>query len=269
MLQNSHSPLIRALPGYNHLPRPVVPRVDSLLAGTLTPWHKHDWWQLSYALSGVLTLKTAQGSYMAPPQRAIWIPPGTLHEATNASLTEMRGLYIDIPLMSWAPDKCRVVQMTPLARELIVAVSNLPEDYDINGAAGRLTSVLIDQLSELPEVAFNLPMPTDPRLARICEELQAHPDDTRTMSAWGKLVGLSERSLTRLFADQTGLSFGDWRQRLRLLLALAGLERGEPVTHISMDSGYASPSAFIAAFRRNFGVTPTEMFRRRGEQTRE
>lgn len=260
MQQNRQPAVIRSLPDYRSLPRPVVARAELLRPGTLTPWHRHDWWQLTYALSGVLELETATGSFMAPPQRAIWIPPGTEHKATNTAPTEMRSLYIDSQLMQTAPSRCRVVSITPLARELIVATCQLPSDYSEQGAAGRLIGVLVDQLLELPEVAFNLPMPTDPRLTRICAALQATPDDTRDMVAWGKEAGLSERSLARLFKQQTGLSFGDWRQRLRLLLALAALERGERVTHVALDSGYASPSAFIAAFRRNFGMTPMEMF---------
>lgn len=261
MSQNSHPVRVRALPSYRDLPRPVVPRVDSLLPGTLTPWHRHDWWQLSYAVSGLLALETERESFMAPPQRAIWIPPGLHHKATNVSHTEMRSLYIATALMDWAPARCRVIAISPLVRELIVAISALPADYDMAGAEGRLAQVLVDQLAQMPEVAFNLPMPGDPRLAKICAALQREPEDSRTIADWGKLAGLSERSLTRLFMQQTGLSFGDWRQRLRLLVALEGLEKGHPVTRVALDSGYASPSAFIAAFRRAFGVTPTEMFR--------
>ena len=265
MSQNSQPTFIRTLPAYRSLPRPVVARVDSLRPGTLTPWHHHDWWQLTYAVSGVLAVETSGESFMAPPQRAIWIPPGLQHKATNVSRTEMRSLYIDSALMTWAPPRCRVIAISPLVRELIVAVSALPDDYDVAEAAGRLVRVLVDQLSSMHEVAFNLPMPAEPRLAKICAALQLAPDDSRTISEWGRLIGLSEPSLTRLFMQQTGLSFGDWRQRLRLLVALGGLEQGRPVTRVALDSGYASPSAFIAAFRRAFGVTPTEMFKQHTE----
>lgn len=260
MQQNRQTEYVRTLPDYRTLPRPIVARVELLRPGALTPWHKHDWWQLAYALSGVLSLSTAHSSFMAPPQRAIWIPPGTIHKASNATPTEMRSLYIDQRLMDWAPARCRVVTITPLVRELIVATCALPTEYDEQGPPGRLLGVLIDQLAELPEASFNLPMPTDARLNRICAALQESPDDNRSMAAWGKEVGLSERSLARLFMQQTGFSFGDWRQRLRLLLALTALESGERVTRVALDSGYASPSAFIAAFKRNFGMTPMEMF---------
>ena len=102
----------------------------------------------------------------------------------------------------------------------------------------------------------------DARLQRLCAAIQATPDDGRTLAQWGRDVGLTERSLARLFVKETGLSFGDWRLRLRMLLSLGALENGESVTRAALDMGYASTSAFIAAFRRSFGVTPREMFLR-------
>ncbi|MDQ7988996.1 MAG: helix-turn-helix transcriptional regulator [Candidatus Dactylopiibacterium sp.] len=260
MSQNGQHIIIRSIPRFRQLPRPVVARVESLLPGSLTPWHDHDWWQLSWAYSGLVELQTRAGSFMAPPSRAIWIPPHTEHQAANVAHTEMRSLYVASALMSWAPPRCRVVTMSPLVRELIVRFSTLPADYASEGPNGRLIAVLVDELSALEEVAFDLPMPADARLLRVCHALQAAPDDARTLAAWAALAGLSERSLTRLFMEQTGMSFGDWRQRLRLLLSLTALGRGERVTRVALDAGYASPSAFIAAFRRSFGMTPTEMF---------
>lgn len=262
MSRNGQTPLIRSVPSYPDLPRPLVARIETLPPGSLTPWHGHSWWQLTWAISGVVNLQTRHASYMAPPQRAILIPPRIEHQAWNASHTEMRSLYVANDLMGWAPaDRCKVLEISPLVRELIVAFSALPPDFQVEGPNERLIAVLIDCLAGLPEVAFDLQMPEDPRLARICESLQTHPDDTRTMAEWGRVAGVSERSLARLFLTQTGMSFGEWRQRLRLLLALTALERGEKVSNVALDAGYASASAFIAAFRRNFGVTPSAMFR--------
>jgi len=261
MPQNSHPIHLRTLPDYSELPRPVVTRVESLRPDSQTPWHTHPWWQLAYALTGVLSIETAHGSFMAPPQRAILIPPGTEHKAINVSQVEMRSLYLQDRLMHWAPARCRVIEISPLVRELIVASGSFPPDYDIWGPEGRLIQVLVDQLAQMQEVAFNLPMPTDARLVRICSSLQLTPDNPRTLIEWGREVGLSDRSLTRLFMQQTGMSFGDWRQRLRLLVALGSLENGEQVTRVALDCGYASASAFIAAFRKTFGITPTHMFR--------
>lgn len=264
MAENRHSgrpgSIERSIPALTALPRPVLSRAESLPAGSHTRLHAHDWAQFSYALSGVLEVRTVQASFMAPPQRAIWVPAGVEHVVTTSTPTEMRSLYISESALQMVPPTCRVLTVTPLLRELIVALSRFPVEYDEAGAAGRLVAVLFDELQGLEELELNLPLPRDRRLQQLCAGLQTHPDDRRTLDEWGGVLGLSARSLARLFQQETGMSFGQWRLRLRLLLALGALEQGESVTRVALDSGYESTSAFIAAFRDVFGVTPRTMF---------
>jgi AraC-like DNA-binding protein/quercetin dioxygenase-like cupin family protein len=247
----------RARPQLDRLPRPVLARVETLAAGSWTAPHRHRWGQLSYAVQGVLRVGTAAGSFIAPPQRAVWVPAGVEHAVQTGASAEMRSLYIDA---AGLPADCRVLGVTPLVRELILAVCALPEHYDEAGAEGRLVAVLLDQLAQLQPVALDLPLPTDARLQRLCAALQADPADQRTWAQWGHEVGLSERSLVRLFQRQTGLAPGVWRRRLRLLLALSPLAAGAKVSAVAADCGYASVSAFIVAFSAEFGVTPAQMF---------
>lgn len=262
MPQNGHFAIRRAIPQLRRLPRPVFARAESLSGSSWAPAHRHDWVQLSYAVSGVLAVRTSAGSFIAPPQRAIWVPAGIEHEVTTSARAEMRSLYVQRGACARQEDACEVLEVTPLARELIVAASGLKPEYDEGGPQGRLVAVLLDEIAALRAVAFNLPMPADARLQRLCAALQAAPDDGRTLAQWGREVGLTERSLARLFVKETGFSFGDWRLRLRLLLSLGALEGGDSVTRVALDMGYASTSAFIAAFRRSFGLTPREMFSR-------
>lgn len=258
----------RALPALKAgLPRAVLARVESLPAGSWTAVHSHPWAQLSYAVEGVLQVHTAAGQFMAPPERAIWVPPDLPHEVLTAGPAEMRSLYIDATALRGSPlgqaRSCRVLDISLLARELILAVCALPSDYDEHGAPGRLVNVLLDQLAQLPTASLDLPLPTDARLLRLCEALQADPADRRTLAEWGREIGLSERSMVRLFQQQTGLSVGAWRRRLRLLSALGPLEAGGKVSSVAQGCGYASASAFISAFCAEFGVTPAQMFTRR------
>ncbi|PWV59779.1 AraC family transcriptional regulator [Plasticicumulans acidivorans] len=254
----------RILPAFSRLPRAVYSRAESAPAGSWVRPHAHDWVQLSYAVSGVLEVRTAGGNFVAPPHCAVWIPPGVVHEVTATAQAEMRGLYIARECTDGAPRHCRVLGVTPLVRELICAACALPADYDAAGAAGRLVGVLLDQLAGLPEMALSLPLPRDARLATICQALQAQPEQRRTLEDWAAGAGVSARTLARLFRAETGLSFRDWRLRLRLLLALPALERGRSVTAVALDAGYESVSAFIAAFRREFGATPRALFSPRG-----
>lgn len=119
----------------------------------------------------------------------------------------------------------------------------------------RLAGVILDEIGSLPRVNLGLPMPQDSRLLRIAQALSANPDDGRRLEEWAAWAGMSSRTLTRRFRAETGFSFNEWRQRIRLLRALELLAAGKPVTAIALDLGYDNVSAFIALFRRMFGTT--------------
>ncbi|XOT94393.1 helix-turn-helix domain-containing protein, partial [Alcaligenes pakistanensis] len=147
-------------------------------------------------------------------------------------------------------------------RELIREFSLLPVLYEREGAQGRLVQVLLDRLLAAPESGLILPWPSDPRLLQVCEQLQAQPAGDWSLQDLAEQQGLSEKTLSRLFRQQTGLTFRVWRQRLRVMSALPLLERQERVTDVALACGYESMSAFVAAFRDLMGQTPGEFFRR-------
>ncbi|MET0517763.1 MAG: helix-turn-helix transcriptional regulator [Burkholderiaceae bacterium] len=248
----------RTVPLLKALPRALYSRHERLAPGSVAEAHEHDWGQLSYASSGVLEVRTEAGGFVAPPRHAVWVPAGCRHEVLNHGQTEMRSLYVRAGEATGLPAQCTVLQMSNLARELMARIAQLPVAYDEAGADGRLAAVLLDELARLPQARFQLPLARDRRVRQIGVALQQRPDDRRGLAEWGAAVGASQRTLARLFLRETGLSFGAWRQRLRLLLALQALEAGASVTAASLGHGYESPSAFIVAFRAAFGVTPGE-----------
>jgi len=253
----------RQIPALDALPRPVYARAESLSAGSWTPPHRHDWVQFSYAISGVLGVHTDEGSYFAPPQWGVWIPAGLEHDVVTSMRAEMRSLYVRKEDCPWAPERCRVLEVTPLARELIKSFCLLPSVYPQGDSSeARLVQVLLDQLASLPEVGFSLPLPHHPRLLELCNELIESPDRVITLHDWAERLGTSEKTLMRLFQRETGLSFRGWRQRARLLSSLSALEEGASVTNTALSCGYDSTSAFIAAFKNLFGFTPGELFKR-------
>ncbi|MBC9252942.1 AraC family transcriptional regulator [Pseudomonas alcaligenes] len=251
----------RSIPGLKSLPRPLYGRIESLPNRALTHRHSHPWVQLSYAIAGVLEIHTDAGRFVAPPQRAVWIPAGLPHRVYSSPRTEMRSLYIDNSVAARQADGCQVLVVSPLLRELISAFSELPVEYQLEGSQGRLTQVLLDQLNGAPPVDLMLPLPRDARLRTLCRSLQAQPDGQATLAQWSQRLAVSEKTLSRLFLRDTGLTFRAWRQRLRLLGALTPLEQGQRVTDVALACGYDSTSAFIAVFRQQFGCTPGEFFR--------
>lgn len=251
----------RDIPALSHLLRPLHARAESLGAGSWTPTHRHNWVQFSYAISGVLGVHTEQGSFFAPPQWGVWIPPGLDHEIITSARAEMRSLYVRREDCGWAEDRCRVLEVTPLARELIKRFCLLPPDYPQGDSPeSRLVQVLLDQLATLAEVGFSLPLPRHTRLLSLCYELIEQPSQTTTLGDWAQRLNVSEKTLMRLFQRETGLSFRGWRRRARLLASLNALEEGASVTTAALACGYDSTSAFIAAFKGLFGFTPGELF---------
>jgi len=251
----------RSIPGLQSLPRPVYGRTESLPNRALTRRHSHPWVQLSYAIQGVLEVQTRAGRFVAPPQRAVWIPAGMPHKVFSSPRTEMRSLYLDCSVTDWGAQNCQVLAVSSLLRELIRAFSELPVEYAEDGAEGRLAQVLLDQLAAAPQLDLMLPLPQDARLRQIYRSLQTYPDQPTTLGQWSEKLAVSEKTLSRLFLRDTGLTFRAWRQRLRLLGALTPLEQGERVTDVALACGYDSTSAFIAAFRQQFEQTPGEFFR--------
>ena len=247
------------------LPRPVAALANDYTDGSIIARHHHRRAQLIYAARGVMTVKTDIGAWVVPPQRAVWMPPGMSHEINCAGELAMRSLFINAAAADGLGAGCRVVNVTPLLRELILRAVELPGLYDEAGPDGRLISVILDEVRQLETAPLHLPLPRDPRLAIVTNALLADPADARSLDAWAQQAGVSSRTLARLFQREIGMSFGAWRQQARLLQAVARLAEGAGVSETAYDLGYDSPSAFIAMFRRMLGVTPGRYIKRGDE----
>jgi len=257
----SGMPLADPLGEQDRIPRPLVVKALDHRLGEATDRHHHRRAQLVYAVDGVIAVDTDRGLWVVPPQRAVWVPPGTAHQVRAVStVATMHNLYLEPEAARDLPRDCCVVTVSPLMRELIRAAARLPERYDEDGPDGRLMAVILDQIRGLPVAPLHLPTVRDPRLRSIAEALTADPADARTLDDWAGEVGASSRTLARLFLRETGLTFGQWRQQARLLAALALLAEGTAVTTVALDLGYDSQSAFIAMFKKALGVTPGRYF---------
>ena len=152
-------------------------------------------------------------------------------------------------------DKPVVLSITNLLREAIKRAASW-ENAELNAPQKRLAGVILDEIGSLPEVDLGLPMPQDVRLVRIAQALSDNPNDDRGLKVWAVWAGISSRTLSRRFNAETGFTFNEWRQRIRLLKALELLASGKQVTTVALELGYNNVSAFIALFRRVFGTTP-------------
>ena len=196
-----------------------------------------------------------------PSERAVWVPANVEHEIETAGSVSLRTLYLRPSLSPSLPTTCFVVHVSPLLRELIlhtVRHGHLDEGVP---AQERLAGVLVDQLLAIPALPLSLPLPRDVRARKIAALVRANPAGPGVLAVLARGSGTSLRTLERLFLKETGMSFGRWRQRARLLHALHRLAEGEPVTSVALDVGYDSTSAFIAMFKRELGTTPGRYYR--------
>jgi AraC-like DNA-binding protein len=247
---------------------PPVPAWDGPLfarAQTYAPWHvltrhSHPTAQLLYAASGVMSVQTDAGVWVAPPQRAVWIPADTEHETTMRGTISLHSLYILPDQTSWMPPVPAVVGVTPLLRALLLAAIDLPPRFVPGGREERILRLILDEMRALSTAPLHLPDPSDRRLRLIADAIREDPADRRGLADWARSAGASERTLARLFVAETGMTFAEWRRQARLLAALAALAEGKPVTEVAFDVGYDSVSAFVAMFRRCLGQTPARYF---------
>lgn len=243
------------------IPRAVVAMAKDFPNGHLIPFHQHARSQLLYASSGVMTVTTANGIWVVPPLRAVWIPALVEHQINCSGRLSMRTLYIKPEVAPNLPRACCVVSVPPVLRELILYATTLPHLYKPNSPEERIMNVMLDLVQTLKVAPLDLPIPRDSRLRKIFRGLSEDPGDNSTLEDWGRTVGATSRTLARLFRSETGMSFTQWRQQVRILQGLRRLAMEEPVTTVALDLGYDSPSAFIAMFRKALGRTPGQYFK--------
>ncbi|MFO0612058.1 MAG: helix-turn-helix transcriptional regulator [Polyangiaceae bacterium] len=236
------------------LPCPAFVLAERHDAGAGAP-HAHARAQLIHASEGVVVVRAADGEWVVPRERAVWVLPGVEHSVSSRSGYLLRTLYVE-PMSLELPPRCAVVAVDRLAEELLVEASRFGARYEADTAESRLVRVLLDRLPTLDELPFHLPRPVDPRILPIADALRQNPADDRTLAAWAKSAGTTERTAARLFQAETGLPFGAYRTQARMLASLELLGEGKSVTDAAIDVGYRDVSGFIAAFAAAFGITP-------------
>lgn len=241
--------------------RPVFGLItEATFVGETAP-HRHRKAQLMYVISGVLTVQAAGGIWTVPPHCALWIPSGVPHAGRMAGHIKIASLYMEPALTAPIDRDCGILFVQPFLRELILRFDSDTSLADMDREReARLISVLLDELMAAPLEPIHLPMPNDRRLRRLTDSMIENPGLRFTIDEWGARVGASNRTLSRLFQRETGMSFIRWRQQLHIGLALQRLAHGELVTNIASDLGYESVSAFISLFRRMLGTTPARYF---------
>ena len=244
----------------DHDHAPIRCSATNYAAGWAIAPHQHNKHQLIHALQGVMAVSTAHGHWVVPPSRGLWMPAGETHAIRCMGEVHMRSLFVRPEVAPKLFMACSVVAVSPLLRELIRAAADVVHPCVPNSRDGRLLRLMLDELRALPVLPLSLPTPSDARIAHICERLIKQPGDNSPLADWAQHLGVTDKTIQRLFMAQTGMSFGRWRQQARLLRALELLARGDKVIDIALALGYESPSAFTTMFKKQFGQAPSQFF---------
>jgi AraC-like DNA-binding protein len=248
---------------FDDIPRPLIALGNVYPDGHVIPPHKHRRGQLLYGASGAVMISTSQGTWVVPPQRGMWIPGGIEHQVLMLGAVHTNSIYLEPADAAGMPDRCQVVGISVLMRNLMAEALDLPVDYTADSRAGALMALLQYEMRQLPVLPLALPMPAHPGLARYCRRFLEQPTPHETIDDWSAALGMSRRAFTRQFKRETGLTFVIWRQQACLFAALPRLVAGEPVTTIAIDLGYENPASFTTMFKRILGAPPRDYLRQK------
>ncbi|GAB2852208.1 helix-turn-helix transcriptional regulator [Pseudoduganella ginsengisoli] len=255
MCATSESPLL-PVNAANRLDGPPVIAVLAQGAPRDTAMHRHARGQVLASMNGLLVVETEAGRLSVPPGCAAWLPPKCRH-----------GMRAHGPFHGWSayivpgaglPGEACVMQVPELLRAAALRAASWQLDGAWTAAQQHIAAVIIDELSNAPSQAWTLPLPHERRMLKLARHVADHPGDVRRMPELAAWAGIAPRTLTRRFAAETGMAFAAWRRRACVLRAMALLAEELPVTAIALELGYDSLSAFIAMFRRETGVTPSQ-----------
>ena len=257
--------------------RPLRAKLLRLRADTRVIPHAHPWGQVALSSTGVIGVTASHGSYIVPPSRAVWIPPGVEHAVTVIEDAELLTLYLHQPRSRCGPARsaagsaawrqCRVLEVSSLLLALALQLDtaadapNAVPSRETLARERRLGALLLDELHRAAPVRLGIDLPQDKRLRRLCEAVIEAPSRHATLAAWAADAGASARTLTRLFRSELGTSFVQWRQQVLLARAVPLAARKLPMASIAAELGYASPSAFSAMVRRSVGAPPSRFLR--------
>ncbi|EKT53016.1 AraC family transcriptional regulator [Providencia burhodogranariea] len=236
--------------------RDVLAIGTDYLPNILLNSHVHRRAQFLYGATGLIEVSTADGEWVIPPDSGVWIPKNTPH-ATRMLNVSTRSLYIEPTAAPRLSHKCEVLRVTPLLRQLLLESVDMPIEYDLEGRDGIMIQLILHEISRAEPLPFFAPIPRDEVLAKLCREFLKSPKITSSPQEWAKTLYKSDRSFSRFFSAQTGLSFSDWRQKACLLSAITHISAGKSVTEVAFDLDYSSVGAFSTMFKKWLGKTPS------------
>ncbi|SIO96751.1 AraC family transcriptional regulator [Vibrio spartinae] len=239
-------------------PSDVFMNFEAFVSNTETRIHSHPWGQVQLISGGILEMEAEATRFLAPPHLAIWVPAGVVHRSYNRKPLDYCSLNIDQSLTPAFPQQTSLLKITPIVQAIIEDFRQRHVSVPQSEADQRLIEVLLDQLSAQETELHFLPSSTHKYLSPILAAVEDNPADDTPLKIWAARVHTTERTLARCCQSELGMSFTEWRMRVRYLHSMELLRRGCSVKEVAYTLGYRQASPFISMFKKYAGVTPEQ-----------
>jgi AraC-like DNA-binding protein/quercetin dioxygenase-like cupin family protein len=227
-------------------------------ADHVVPSHQHGRAHLLYAAEGVMRVQASTGQWLVPPTAAVWLRPNVEHRLVMHTPVRVYGIFVDVEAAGGLPSMDGVLHVSALLKALIAELARPIAVRSDSRREALLTSLFLEELGSQRPLPFHLPWPVDGPVQQVCEALVRDPAHLFSADDWAASLAMSSKTFQRRFRNGTGMTFGRWRQQLRLMSSVTTLLGGAPITQVALNSGYESHSAYAVAFKKHFGVPPSK-----------
>ncbi|WP_038173142.1 AraC family transcriptional regulator [Vibrio pacinii] len=239
-------------------PSDVFMNFEAFLSNTETRMHSHPWGQVQLISGGILEMEAEGTRFLAPPHLAIWVPAGVRHTSFNRKPLSYCSLNVAQHLTANFPERTSLIKITPIVSAIVDDFRQREINVADNEQDKRLVQVLLDQLATRDTQHHFLPSSDHKYLSKILAAVEENPIDNTSLSQWAERVHTTERTLARHCQSELGMSFTEWRLRVRYLYSMDLLRKGHSVKEVALTLGYNQASPFIAMFKKYSGQTPEQ-----------
>lgn len=236
--------------------RPVTTYSETIQKAKCAQAHAHPRAQIISCSAGIMEVVTQRNLWIGNPLQSVWIAGNEEHQVYFPNNVKVISVFIDESRLGPLPQNSFAFDNTMFLSGLLDKIISFANPREFSPPQTRVIAVFLDELATLKPSRTYLPTSQDNRIRMVIDALMNDLSSKHTIAHYARQSCVSPRTLTRLFSKELGMSFGDWKMRLKLLEAIKQLGEGKSVKEIAFELGYENVSSFIATFKKHFGKTP-------------
>ena len=237
--------------------RPVTTYSEILKNVKCQDSHSHPRAQIISCESGIMEVVVKNNTWIVNAAQSVWIPSNVAHQVYFPNNVKIITAFIDPSQLKKLPTSSFAFDNSNFFKSLLLKIVSFSNPIEFTAEQKRITDVLLDEISVIQPTSTFLPTSDDEKIKKVTNALLNNYSGKQTIEYYADICCISSKTLSRLFIKELGMSFGDWKIRLKLLEAIKQLGEKKSITEIALNLGYENPSSFITTFKKHFGKTPS------------